>query len=64
MTTPKFMSINDFANHTGLSAYSIRKACKEGKYPHIRQGEGQAPKYLIDVEACLDVIRSATAEGI
>lgn len=37
-TNANYQKINDAAKITGLSAYYIRKGCKDNTIPHIRSG--------------------------
>ena len=47
---PAFLSINEAVKYTGISAFSLRRGCKEGTIPHIKAGE----KYLINYHLLLE----------
>ncbi len=47
---PAFLSINEAVKHTGISAFSLRRGCKDGTIPHIKAGE----KYLINYHLLLE----------
>lgn len=62
MNEQPFQSIKETVKTTGLSAYYLRRGCKDGTVPHIRSGN----KYLVNVPALLrllDVIVDTTTEG-
>ncbi len=44
-----FQSIMEAVKSTGLSAYYLRRGCRDGSIAHIRCGE----KYMINVPALL-----------
>ena len=51
--TPKYMSIRDFSEYSGLPKHMVIEATKS-QYRNIicfRKGEGKGYKYWIDVEA-------------
>lgn len=45
-----FQKIPDACRTTGMSQYMLRKMCKDGTAPHIRNG----PTYYINVPALLE----------
>ncbi len=45
-----FLSINEAVKVTGISAFSLRRGCKEGTIPHIKVGD----KYLINYPLLLE----------
>lgn len=45
--------IPDACRSTGLSQYYLRKGCKDGSVPHIKNGT----VYLVDVSALLEKLR-------
>ena len=49
-----FQKIADAVKTTGLSAYYLRKGCKDGTVPHIKSGK----KYLINVPALLRMLNA------
>lgn len=57
---PPFQKIEDAVKTTGLSAFFLRRGCRDGSVPHIKSGT----VYLIDMEALLtklhDVAESNT----
>ncbi len=52
---PPFQRIEDAVRSTGLSAYFLRRGCREGFIPHIKSGT----VYLIDMEALLTKLHDA-----
>lgn len=49
MNNTPFLKIKDAVNATGLSAYFLRRGCKDGTIPCIKSGE----VYYINVPALL-----------
>ena len=47
---PAFLSIKDAVRVTGLSAFSLRRGCKDGTIPHIMAGD----KYMINIHLLLE----------
>lgn len=56
----KFEKIGAAAKLTGLSQGAIRKGCRAGTIPHVRNGT----VYLIDVDALLERMHQAAAESV
>lgn len=52
---PPFQKIEDAVRTTGLSAYFLRRGCRDGFIPHIKSGT----VYLIDMEALLTKLHDA-----
>lgn len=46
----QFYSIKEEAIITGLSIKLLRKGCKAGTIPHIRVGEGENARFMINHE--------------
>ncbi len=51
-----FQKILDACKTTGLSAYFLRKGCREGTVPHIKSGT----VYFINVPALLKKLEAGT----
>lgn len=56
----KFEKIPAAAKLTGLSQGAIRKGCRAGTIPHVRNGT----VYLIDVDGLMEQMRQAAAESV
>lgn len=45
-----FMTLKEACRETGLSVFSLRNGCKEGKVPHIMSGN----RYLVNVPLLIE----------
>lgn len=55
-----FVKIPAASKLTGLSQCAIRKGCRAGTIPHIKNGT----VYLIDVDGLMEQMRQAAAESV
>ncbi len=61
METEKiYLTINEFANITGLSRTFIRECCRNEKIPTIRVGSGTNKTYMIHVQKALSQFEKMT----
>ena len=44
-----FRTVREFCSISGLSIKMIRDGCKNGTIPHIRVGEGENARFMINV---------------
>ena len=51
---PVFLSVRKTKDLTGLSMKSIRAGCKSGIIPHIRIGEGENARFMINIPILLE----------
>lgn len=54
-----FLHIKAAAEVTGLSAYFLRRGCRDGSVPHIRAGR----TYLINLPALLQRLNNMSEEA-
>lgn len=53
---PMTMKINELAEYSGLTPYSIRKMCKDGELEHIRVGN----TYYVVVQSLMRLVRTGS----
>lgn len=51
---PIFQTVKAFCATSGLSVKKIREGCKAGTIPHIRVGEGENARFMVNVPLYLE----------
>lgn len=66
MKTRPFMTINEASRATGISAYVLRRRCRERSIPCLPLGDDpeRPTKYLVDVEGLVAQLRAEAAQGV
>ncbi len=49
-----FLTVKEFCSVSGLSCKMIREGCKAGTIPHIRIGEGENARFMINAPLYLE----------
>lgn len=49
-----YQTVKEFCATSGLSCKMIREGCKSGKIPHIRVGEGENARFMINAKLALE----------
>ena len=56
-------SLNEAVNITGESKRSLREGCKNGTIPHIRRGEGENARFLINLPLYIDQLNKESRDN-
>ena len=60
MQHKRFMTVDETAEHTGLSVYYLRQGIKAGWVPHIKCG----CKYMVNIVKLLEILDAeSTSDG-
>ncbi|MBE6011328.1 MAG: helix-turn-helix domain-containing protein [Lachnospiraceae bacterium] len=59
------LTVPEAAKQTGISEYSLRMGCKQGRYPHIVIGGiGTRRKILIDIDLLEQYLKQEAIENV
>ena len=66
MKTTPFCTIVEASRVTGVSAYLLRRRCRERSIPCLPLGDDpdRPTKYLVDVEGLVAQLRAEAAQGV
>ena len=62
-----FQTVKEFCVTSGLSCKMIREGCRSGRIPHLRIGEGQNARFMINAALALEQLNEEsmkTQEGV
>lgn len=60
---PVLANVKKTSSITGMSCKAIRKGCKDGSIPHIRVGEGENARFMINLPKYLEQLNQETSNS-
>ena len=60
----RFQTVKEFCVTSGLSCKMIREGCKAGMIPHLRVGEGENARFMINARLALEQLDHESQKGV